>query len=182
MSKRDLINRARSGERVTLRSEYYRELAIEYYGLPTPCYFCQQPVEQITGGNGAVHHIDHDALNNVRENVAVCHVSCHARYHGAQPRAYPTQLTPEHRAAIACGVRGTVHSETSRANMSAAAKRRFRDAEQRKLVGRSKIGVPKTAAHRAALSAAASQKVECPACNKFVGKSWLSRHKCEGGE
>lgn len=52
-------------------------------GPPWSCHFCDDSVEQIGQGtwDGNIHHLDEDALNDVPDNLAMCHTVCHQRYH-----------------------------------------------------------------------------------------------------
>lgn len=64
------------------------------YATTLVCYFCRKPFsyaqEFVTHGNTygpkfaeklSVHHLDDNHDNNVRENKALCHTSCHKSHH-----------------------------------------------------------------------------------------------------
>jgi hypothetical protein len=178
-----LLEQARAGARVKLRVEYYWELELEYHGpLPRPCHFCSEAVTQPFGLStwmAVVHHLDHDRLHNTAENLVLAHSGCHSRYHASQPRR-SGPLTDAHRRAIGDGVRGTVHSAESRANMSRAAKMRYDNPDQRAATSDALRGRPKSDEHRARLSAVLSEKSVCSGCGKSFNRTWMGRHKCDG--
>lgn len=65
---------------------------------PWPCSFCEEPVglEDLT-----VHHLDHDHSNDVIENLAAAHFSCHSSHHSrTQVRRTGFTQSPETRKKI----------------------------------------------------------------------------------
>lgn len=181
--------------------------------LPLPCYFCEEPI-YVRGERGGaslvIHHVDHDHMNNVPENLVAAHRSCHISYHH---RGVP--LSDATRAAIAETMRATpkpegfirqqgvlsdawrrqqqpgwFHTEEARDKIAAANQERtygpMSDDQRQKisktLTGR-KTG-PRSEETRARISASrrgkATVRSVCSGCGREYNSIWMTRHRKEG--
>jgi len=56
----------------------YRAMFMQHHGLgPHRCYFCEVPMPWVE----VIHHVNGDHSDNVIENLAAAHGSCHTRHH-----------------------------------------------------------------------------------------------------
>jgi len=120
------------------KAPVHARIFVRHHGRTGPfrCAFCRRVVWLLDGtGRGVVHHRDHDHSNDAVENLAPAHRKCHGKHHHRN-----RQFTAEHRA-----------------NISAALRAKGIRPPDRDWTGRGK-GVPKSAAHRAAIAEAQRQR------------------------
>lgn len=168
---------------MTLRVDEMHELLFERRGsLPLPCYFCGKLVTEMGMGKtkGHLHHINHDNTDQRDKNWAICHHQCHNSYHGAMLRKHPETLSEQHKKAIGDGVRGTKHTDETRANMAESARKKYADRPDLRAEIGKRFSKPKSEEHRKKLSDAQKIKTECPNCGVWYNKSNMTKHsrKC----
>lgn len=152
------------------RPEYfnyvYRRLFHDYYpDPPWTCYFCGEKI--LKWGHDVdslhVHHIDHDHYNDVIENLAPTHASCHISHHAVH-REVSDATREKHRQFRL----GWVHSQETRRKMSESAMGHSVSPESRAKMSAARTGTKDTEATRAAKRAGAANRkksyVTCAIC------------------
>lgn len=90
-------------------------------GLPQACESCGIMITILgrRGGEGLIHHRDHDPTNNDAANLALLCVGCHRRHH-----LTGVAKSPEHRKRIANALRGRSLAQETCLKLSQAQQRR----------------------------------------------------------
>ena len=134
---------------------------------PWRCFFCDEWVTQIgqSTWDGNIHHVDEDAMNDVPDNLVMCHTICHQQYHS------PTDELKQRISAKLKGRRSPTKGMKFSPDVCA---KHSRPGTLNPFFGKQHTEETKTKMRQP------RRRVTCDDCGNDFALNWIKRHKREG--